>query len=235
MSKNIYKVKSGEDILKNYLYNPPTKLRGILLFCHGFPGTNRLPKLAHRMYDSGIMLVEINYSGDKETGGKFSFYKCIRNIESTSHELRRAYPGKKIVALGYSLGGLYLLNVVRKKPKLFDKIILANPVLEPAFLFESPLMLGLWKIAKRILALEKEQFYQSEIYSLLSQNNPFGFVNELAVPMEMVLSEKDEVISLTQAKELYSMYKKQAGLTKIQNAKHELNGDEKELVAALLR
>lgn len=235
MAKSKIEVIFADEKIKNYAYRPTTKLSGILLFCPGFPGTNRLPKLAHRMNDSGIMLVELNYSGTQESTSTFSFYKCMKNIELTGYHLRRQFPGKKIVALGYSVGALYLANVAYKKPQLFDKIILANPILTPKFLLENPLMPDLWKIAKRILKLEKAKHYESEIYSMLSQNDPLMFAGKIITPTEFVLSEKDEIASNANARVLYAKLKTQAGLSLISRAKHELVGDERELVAALLR
>ena len=123
----------------------------ILIFCHGFPGSSRLLSLYDNLKNNSISLIEINYRGDKKSEGKFSFLGSINDIKTVVNFIKKKYK-VPVYALGYSMGGLYVSNIINNDPYIFDKVILLNPVVDSVALFSNKsLMDELWMNAKKIL------------------------------------------------------------------------------------
>ena len=220
----------GKEIA-NELYGSTDDSEKILLFCHGFPGTNRLNKLAPILEDRNISTVEINYRGDKKSEGNFSFLGSIKDIKQVTDYLKNEYDNSKIYALGYSMGGFYICNIIKEDPKLFDKTILLNPVVDTQTLFSNAhLMKELWNYARDILSLEKPEVYDEEIKLVNKKYNPMDFVDKIKTPIYFVQSTDDEVLPFETAKRFYSLLNCEKRFIEIPGATHDLDGDEKQLV-----
>lgn len=224
----------GDNVVSEQHYSSDDIPEKILLFCHGFPGTNRLTKLTQALENEPISVVEINYRGDKKSGGKFSFSGSIDDIKSVATHLKDEYGCRKVDALGYSMGGFYVVNILKDEPNMFDKAILLNPVVDTqAFFSNKPLMDELWMYANNILSLKKPEFYEKEIKLVNEEFNPMNFAYELKTPIDIVQSTADEVLSPETAKKFYSLLNCKKNYFEVPNAKHDLMGDEKQLIHAI--
>ena len=205
----------------------------ILLFCHGFPGSSRLVRLYDNLKNKSISVVEMNYRGDKKSEGKFSFLGSIKDIKTVASFLKEKYK-VPLHALGYSMGGLYVSNIINNEPNIFEKVILLNPVVDSKALFsDKPLMDELWNHAKIILSLKLPGNYEEEISKIISELNPIGFVEKLKSNVIIIQSTCDEVLEPKLAKKFYSLLNTEKSYHEILNKKHDLMGDEKELIDAL--
>lgn len=233
MRKEIVGLNICGDKIKEFLYYPKGDFKEVLLFCHGFPGTNRLPELVSSLEHK--LVVEMNYKGDKNCGGNFSFLSSIDDIITTIKYIRSRYGQRiPITALGYSMGGFYVANVMRNNPSLFDKVVLLNPVVDTkAFFSDKLLMEGLWSHAGGILSLEKLLFYNEEIELINESLSPMDFAFELRVPISIVQSTADEVLLPEIAKRFYCLLSCEKNYLEIPDAKHDLEGNEKELIQAI--
>ena len=138
-------------------------------------------------------------------------------------------------ALGYSMGGFYVTNITNKEPDIFDQIILLNPVVDTMSLFSSKLLMDqLWEHAKKILKLKPTEDYKEEISEVISKLNPLGFAENLKGKITIIQSTKDEVLAPKLAKKFYSVLSCKKNYQEVVNATHELLGDEKELIDAIL-
>lgn len=224
---------SGDRIEIN-LYCPANCVDGIVLFCHGFPGNNRLSKLASSLKNK--LVVEINYRGDKNCEGKFSFLGSITDIISTviNYIKKTKYKDMPITALGYSMGGFYVLYAIRGRPTLFSDMILLNPVVDTEALFSNKLLMEeLWESARDILSLEDPSFYDLEITLINEKLNPMNFASELKIPISVVQSTADEVLSPEIVERFYRQLNCQKKLFKIPGGKHDLGGNEEQLLKAI--
>lgn len=210
------------------IHHPIQKGGKVLLFCHGFPGTNRLPHLRESLAKP-FSLVEINYRGDKASEGHFSFLGCGEDILTVAQHLQKQY-GSLVYALGYSAGGLYVLNVARQYPILFQGILLANPLVDAEFLVSSSLMKELWLYAKDMLTLRSSDFYQKETKKMHEKHNPMDFAAEITTPIWFLQALKDEVLPAKTAQNFFSKLKCQKQWSSIPNGKHDLFGNERELL-----
>ena len=223
----------GSKIIFEY-YGDINNAKKIVLFCHGFPGSSRLILLGNNLKDSAISLVEIHYRGDKKSEGKFSFLGSIKDIRAVASYLKEKYK-VPLHALGYSMGGFYVTNIINKEPFIFDQIILLNPVVDTMSLFSNKqLMDQLWEHAKNILSLKPTEDYKEEISMVIGKLNPLGFAEKLKSKITIIQSTKDEVLAPKLAKKFYSVLSCKKNYQEVVNATHELLGDEKELIDAIL-
>ena len=205
----------------------------ILLFCHGFPGSSRLVRLYDNLKNKSISVVEMNYRGEKKSEGRFSFLGSIKDIEIVANFLKEKYK-VPLHALGYSMGGLYVSNIINKYPNFFEKVILLNPVVDSMAPFsDKPLMDELWKNAKNILSLRTPETYEEEISKIINELNPTGFVEKLKSNIIIIQSTSDEVLDPKLAKKFYTLLNTEKSYVEIPNKTHDLMGDEKELIDAL--
>ena len=215
-------------------YGDINNAKKIVLFCHGFPGSSRLVLLGNNLKNSAISLVEINYRGDKKSEGKFSFLGSIKDIRTVASYLKEKYK-VPLHALGYSMGGFYVTNLINKEPYVFDQIILLNPVVDTISLFSNKqLMDQLWEHAKNILSLKPTEDYKEEISEVISKLNPLGFAENLKSKITIIQSTKDEVLAPELAKKFYNVLPFKKNYREVVNATHDLMGDEKELIDAIL-
>jgi esterase/lipase len=205
-----------------------------VLFCHGFPGTNRLVKLPTTLEKKQVTVIEINYRGDKESGGKFSFLNSIDDIKKVAIYLRDGYDCKKLYALGYSMGGFYIANMLKDEPNIFNKAILLNPVVDTQALFSNRLLMDkLWVSANDILSLSSPEFYEKEIKTINEKYNPMSFAHKLKTPIDIVQSADDEVLLPENAKKFYALLNCEKSYFEVSNTKHDFWGDEKRLVEVI--
>ena len=215
-------------------YGDINNAKKIVLFCHGFPGSSRLVLLSNNLKNSSISLVEINYRGDKKSEGKFSFLGSINDIRTVASHLKEKYK-VPLHALGYSMGGFYVTNIINKEPGIFDHIILLNPVVDTISLFSNKqLMDQLWEHAKNILSLKPTADYEEEISKVISKRNPFRFAEKLKSKITIIQSTKDEVLAPELAKKFYTLLRCEKSYREVVNTMHDLMGDEKELIDAIL-
>ena len=223
----------GSKIIFEY-YGDINNAKKIVLFCHGFPGSSRLILLGNNLKDSAISLVEIHYRGDKKSEGKFSFLGSIKDIRTVASYLKEKYK-VPLHALGYSMGGFYVTNLINKEPDIFDQITLLNPVVDTISLFSNKqLMDQLWEHAKNILSIKPTEDYEEEINEVIGKLNPLGFVEKLSNKITIIQSIKDEVLAPELAKKFYTLLSCKKSYREVVNATHYLMGDEKELVYAIL-
>jgi len=215
-------------------YGDINNAKKIVLFCHGFPGSSRLVLLSNNLKNSSISLVEINYRGDKKSEGKFSFLGSINDIRTVASHLKEKYK-VPLHALGYSMGGFYVTNLINKEPDIFDQITLLNPVVDTMSLFSNKqLMDQLWEHANNILSLKPTEDYKKEISEVIGKLNPLGFAENLKGKITIIQSTKDEVLVPEIAKRFYTLLSCEKSYREVVNAMHVLMGDEKELIDAIL-
>ena len=133
--KKHFSIEVDRSVIVCEQYGDIKNAKKILLFCHGFPGSSRLVSLFDNLKNNSISIVEMNYRGDKKSEGKFSFLGSIKDIKTASNFLKEKYK-LPLYALGYSMGGFYVSNIIINDPNVFEKVILLNPVVDSMALFQ---------------------------------------------------------------------------------------------------
>jgi len=236
--RKVIKIESKRHHIVIEQYGVMENFDKIILFCHGFPGTNRLVNLEEALKNKPVSIVEINYRGDKKSGGKFSFLGSMADILTVARYLKRSYGSIPIYAIGYSMGGFYVANLLNLYPSIFDGVILLNPVVDTeAFFSDKALMDDLWKYARDILSLRSQAFYEKEIIRINQRNNPMKFAHRIKTPIIIVQSGDDEVLDPEIVKKFFVALELncvEKRLFWIPNAKHDLMGDEEQLLRAII-
>ena len=102
-------------------------------------------------------------------------------------------------------------------------------------LFSSKLLMDqLWEHAKKILKLKPTEDYKEEISEVISKLNPLGFAENLKGKITIIQSTKDEVLVPEIAKKFYCLLRCEKSYQEVVNKMHDLMGDEKELIDAIL-
>lgn len=214
---------------------PEGEIEKIILFCHGFPGTNRLDKLVYALKDEPISIVEVNYGGDQKSQGRFSFLGSIEDIIAMTNKLDHRYPHIPIHALGYSMGGFYVSNLLNQRPTIFDKAIFLNPVVDTKTFFADKLLMDeLWGYADDVLSLYEHAVYQEEIVHINKNCNPIDFAYKFEIPTSVVQSTADEVLDPAISKKFFNLLCCEKKFYEISGAKHDLAGNEKQLLRAII-
>ena len=226
-------IKVNNEIVSSRIFSKGSANK-IILFCHGFPGTNRLDKLKTSLENQPLEFVEINYRGDKLSEGKFSFLGSIEDVTAVAKYLRAKNKSAKIYALGCSGGGFYVLHAEKENPGIFDKIILLNSLLNAEFLEKSNKMNQLWKVAEKILTLNSNKFYKIELKKVIKKHNPMKFAHEIKAEIKIVQSINDELFSTNVTRLFNSKLSKSSKIEWVQKKGHDLEGNERELVRELL-
>ncbi len=228
-----YYLKVNGNKVAYFEYPTGQKLQGVTLFCHGFPGAYRLQAMAQPLNKHGYTLEEINYRGDAESEGTFSFLGSVEDIVAMVKYLREKFPDRPITGLGYSAGGFYMLNAVRELPDLFDKIILLNPLLDFSFT-QTPIMRELWQEAASVIELNTDLFYVAEIAKVLEHHNPIDFAAELKPKIHIVQGEQDQLLPLDIVKKFHALLRHPGRLIWVPGMGHAFRGNEPELINALI-
>ena len=205
-------------------YNCEYLRERVIIFAHGFPGTNRLLRLIPYLGERRTAWIEVNYRGDKGTRENFSLLGSIEDIIDTTHFVKERFKPSFIYILGYSYGGFCTLNVIKRYPLLYDKVILLNPVLDGEFFKNHPIMPILWNEAKKILSLREEEFYKREIEEIIKNYNPLRFKNQISTKLFLIQSTEDALCPISLAKE-FANYTNTT-LIPLPQKPHDLEGDE---------
>lgn len=231
MKSSSLEIQIEWETIVNKVYGNLKTARKILLFCHGFPGTNRLPNLATSVQGDDLAIVEASYRGDKGSDGTFSFFGSIKDIEATARHIRSINGNALLWALGYSTGGFYVLNAIREAPKLFDEIILLCPIVYPNEMFSNEaLMQEYWSLAENILSLQSPSSYTAEIEKINEGFDPMKFADKLITPMHIIQSSEDDVISLQTVKTFFNSLTCKKEFIEIPGLNHFPKGDEAQLI-----
>ncbi len=219
--------------VKTKLYLPHGTMSKLVIFCHGFPGTNRLPGLAPALIEHNVGLAEVGYRGDAGCEGKFSFFGSGFDVNESYDALREIYPETPMELLGYSAGGFYSQYFFTVWHPRLERIVLLNSVIYLGVLG----ILGddLWNEAAQILSLNERSFYSSELMNLRKWEATLAYhVNNINVPVDMVHSKNDEIIPYGSAKQFFKENDCTRNFVTIPNKGHILDGNEPELLSVLI-
>lgn len=232
--QKINKVESGGHSIVLEQHGSMNNAEKIILFCHGFPGTNRLIKLANALRNKPVSMIEINYRGDEKSQGKFSFLGSKNDIVVVANHLKSCYNHVPICALGYSMGGFYVASLLNDGLNIFDEAVLLNPVVDTKALFsDKPLMDELWGYTN-VLSLHEPGFYEKEIKKINKNHNPIDIAHQLKTPISIVQSTTDEVLDPEIAKKFFVALDCKKRYFEIPNGMHDLMGDEQQLLRAII-
>lgn len=110
-------------------------VEGVVIAIHGGGGhSGEFHVLGPQLASEGIQIYAVDLRGfgnSKEEGlprgDTRDFARHLQDLGDTVRHVRKKHPGKKLVVLGYSLGGCYALWYAANYPEALDGLVLAAP------------------------------------------------------------------------------------------------------------
>ena len=224
-----------DEELKYFIIKTSMNCKGNILVFSGWPGSPadpsanlkyavnldnqliHLPATSFRLSsltDYGYNLIVFDYPGFWFSPGPFSLPNGIQVGVKILTNLKNDYPNVPIYVFGHSFGGAMALNCVSEF-KNVKKMFFHSPTL-PTDCFESG------DAVNELMALEKlvadqhfvnstEKWWESErdgqiFIDKLQLENKITKINELAIPLKVVIGKNDGIFSATKAKDFYSKF-----------------------------
>lgn len=196
------------------------KAPGIVMF-HGFTGNkteaHRLfVHLARNLCDSGFVVLRFDFRGSGDSDGEFEDM-TVPEEESDAREAlsflveQRWVDREKVGILGLSMGGR-VASILASKDKRVRFVILFSPALGPLReRFLSNLdkeTLGRLDSGEAIRTNYKNGWYlKKPFFDTLDYLVPFDVMNKIKIPILIVHSDQDEVLSIEEARKGYEIVK----------------------------
>lgn len=118
-------------ILTNYFMTDasPESPAPVILFCHGFPGTDLFEDLCLLLQRSGFHVMMFHYSGSWGSDGNYSLENGLADTETVLQYLEQPSPSRegttgrtidrsRIGIIGYSLGGFFAAHTFARHPEI---------------------------------------------------------------------------------------------------------------------
>ncbi|QIB67981.1 alpha/beta hydrolase fold domain-containing protein [Aminipila butyrica] len=138
-------ILSGNSHLYGYMLLPGVeyeKKHPCVLMFHGFPGYTTNNDLEHALRRMGCIVVHVNHRGAWGSEGKYLFSNLVEDAVSiarwaVSEKIAKAYDidTENIFLAGHSMGGMTVINAMRKLP--FIKGVIAIAPYDLHYWFES--------------------------------------------------------------------------------------------------
>lgn len=135
MMKHVEITNKGGHILRGYLTMPENFCHTLVVFYHGFTGNKTehngyFRDLARLLEKDGLASLRMDFYGNGESDGTFAdfTFDTMYSDAEMMLDYGRNLPGvKKIVVLGYSMGGNVAGQMCARHPDLIDGAILWSP------------------------------------------------------------------------------------------------------------
>ena len=228
-----------------------------LLICHGMSGHGfRALKiyslLAEAACRSGFVSLVFDFRGCGESTGKFDYgfgeqqdVKCALDYLASKPETLNS----KISVAGHSLGGAVSLYVAQGEPRIEGVVLWSTPCNHTynvkKFITRTRGKLGLYAFLffswiDKLFDVSK--LFKLEVYGIalrpkhvkekLMKLNECEAVSKLnSVPLLVVIGDKDVVVGVEEAREVFMRANEPKTLLVIESASHTYNGKEDELIA----
>jgi pimeloyl-ACP methyl ester carboxylesterase len=235
MEKSIsFKNQKGE-VLQGFV-NLPRKYDTALIFCHGFPGNaigeggKRIGKTFEKL---GYLTLRFCFSGTSPSEGRFEDKLMSQESAEIGYAidfLTENYSFKKLIVVGHSTGAIDL-GLYAYRDKRITKVILASPVSDLAravhydfsdedissFLKDGYITYkvpGTWVDKKRLNRTFYDEFLKLDLPLTLKK---------IKCPVLITHGERDELVPLKEAQEVYRLLKSHKELVIIKGADHSFS------------
>jgi alpha/beta superfamily hydrolase len=239
------------------IYIPDAVPASAVLICHGMnargsQGLRIYARLAETACKEGFVALVFDFRGVGKSTGAFDYgigeqqdVKCALNYLASRSEVA----SNSIFVVGHSLGGAVSLYALRNENRVRGLALWATPKNHNynvrKFISRTRGKLGLYSflIFSRIdKVFNVSRFFSLEVYGirlrqryvrdkLMSLNECEAASKLHGVPMLIVIGEKDIIVGVDEAQEIYNAANEPKTLEIIESADHIYKGKEQELIA----
>ncbi|KAI0791089.1 alpha beta-hydrolase [Abortiporus biennis] len=137
--------------------------------------------------------------------GQLDVDDCMASVQQlVEMKIATTGPGKQFIT-GGSHGGFLTGHLIGQFPHFFSAAILRNPVIALGEISTSDI--PDWYYEESGIAFKPETILTPEIFKTLYQMSPIAYVDNVQIPVLLLLGEIDERVSPTQAKGYYHALK----------------------------
>ena len=220
---------------KIYLPEEDTKLKEMIIACHGFAGdkeSSAIKLLAEEMIKNGVGVICFDFPGHGESetdGTKLTIDNCIQDINVIEDYIKVNY-NVPISIFSTSFGAyLTLINIARNK-KTYKNIILRSPAIKMANIYRYTLLREDYNEYKNRgytkLGFERELIIPYHFMEELNENDIFEIYKDIEIPpIYIVQGDKDDIAPIEDTKKFVSMNNKNIKLYIIEGADHRMKGE----------
>jgi alpha/beta superfamily hydrolase len=239
------------------IYIPDAVPAPALLICHGMnargsEGLRIYTRLAEAACKEGFVALVFDFRGVGKSTGSFDYgigeqqdVKCALNYIASRPEVA----SNTIFVVGHSLGGAVSLYALRNETRVKGLVIWSTPKNHDynvrKFIAHTRGKLGLYGFlilsridrvfnVSRLFTLEvygiklRQRYVREKLMSL----NECGAASKLnGIPLLIVIGEKDTIVGVDEAEEIYRSANEPKTLEIIESADHVYKGKEEELIA----
>lgn len=217
---------NGDRQIYGELFTPQKETRGVVIVSHGFNGTHHygrnyfdlMERLGYQCYVFDFPCGSVNSRSDNNTMN-MSIFDEQSDLRAIVNYFRQQMPGKEIVLIGESQGGLISALTAAQMRDAVSRLILVYPALcipdnwrmRYPQLADIPEVTELWgvKMGRR--------FFE-EIHNM----KPFDLIGKYRGPVLIVQGDQDRVVSMEDSKRAVQLYK-EARMHVIPGAGHGFN------------
>jgi len=221
--------------LKGFVHEPK-KYNTAVIFLHGFPAHcnhSSIKLFSKTLCFLGHLILRFNFSGTDTSEGKFenkTFSKEVEDIKYAIDFLSKNYKFKQLVLIGHS-GGAIDATLYAHKDKRIDKLILLSGVsnLKKIVNIEfTKKQIKDFKERRYIIYDKSNKWYDQKrlnqsFYNEFFTLNLIKAIKKYKKQLLVVHGNKDQLISVSHAKELYKNANQPKKLIIIRGANHNFS------------
>ena len=210
-----------EYIPEQYLFS-----KNIVLFLHGYPGSQKNYDIAEHLALKGFHCFVMHYRGAWRSQGKYSLVSIYKDVNLILDHLKeRGFDRDHISLVGASWGGFVALEILAQNPNLKKGVLLA-PFINMGN-DEKTLLAGaefLYSITKpSIKNYEKEELI-SDLKTVQKNYNPISKLSEIDGKNVLIIhGTNDNICPIENSVKLKSLFKTDARFYRLEGQDHFLN------------
>jgi putative redox protein len=217
------------DTLSGVLHHPAQGTpRGAVILCHGMESnkeSEKLVNLGRAMAQRSIMVLRFDFRYVGESSGKFEDITYSGEVEDlkAAHALVQSRNPGKIAILGSSMGGTVALLFAAQQPNLAALVTVAAPIHPERFPIRvlTPAQAEQWRVQG--FTHHNGQRINLSLLHDLERLNVSEAVKTITCPVLILHGDKDEVVPVEEAHELYAALAHSKRLSILPASDHRLS------------
>lgn len=172
----------------------------MLLYVHG--NAENISSHSRSIYwlpSNGVSVLALDYRGFGASEGKAQMPEMLQDLEAAAVWMKQQYPEKELMILGQSIGTVMAINFAAQTVEKYDI---------RALVLDAPLS-GFAPAARHAMAKSVVGWFILPFTLFIpSRWDPIKHIEKIDLPVLMMHSPEDQMVSYKQAKTLYTQWKK---------------------------
>lgn len=207
-----------------------------VLMLHGCPGAQKNTDIAYGLTKRGFICLLPHFRGSWGSRGRYSFSGLLQDAGAALKFLRQdpQVSSKRVMILGYSMGGWVALNMAAKDKRIRAVAALA-PMAGAQEWLNADSRRKVFELVS-ILDFKSKYFLWNDFKKAISTQNPLDSIHKISPrPVLFVHGTKDDLLPLSLSQRLYQQAGRPKRLIVIGGADHGFTEHREILVKTVVR